>query len=373
MMKRHQVIAVIIIVVVLILDSISAIKFSAMKITEKLYPKNTLSKTMSLSEYCPNLKGTPGDTKIYFFDNGNSGATVLVLGGTHPNETAGFIAALVLIENIIPKEGKFIIIPQACSSGFTCTDPMEGTPQFFTLKTKSGNRQFRYGSRVSNPLDQWPDPLVYSHYPSGQQLSGFETRNLNRSYPGRSNGTFTEEVGFAIVELIKREKVNVAIDLHEASPETPIINAIIVHEKCRDIGASAVLNLEFENLQYALEISPKNFRGLSHREWGDGTAAYPFLMETSNPIQGRLRGKTNSNLIISGKDDQYERAVKTKSFRISYELSGEPLSLRVGRHIQGIKTILESYNEYSADKKIEFENIPSYNDLVKDGVNAYLR
>ena len=43
------------------------------------------------------------------------------------------------------------------------------------------------------------------------------------------------------------------------------------------------------------------------------------------------------------------------------------------RIAEGIKTILESYNEYSADKKIEFENIPSYNDLVKDGVNAYLR
>lgn len=372
-MKKHKLTATLIILVVLILDSISAIEFSKMKIPDKLYPKSTLSKESSLAEYCSNLKGTPGDAKIYFFDSGNSGAAVLVLGGTHPNETAGFMATVVLTENIIPTEGKFIIIPQVCSSGFTCTDPMEGAPQFFTLTTNSGTRQFRYGSRVSNPLDQWPDPLVYSQYPSGQQLSGFETRNLNRSYPGRRDGTFTEKVGFAIMELIKREKVDVAIDLHEAAPEIPIINALITHEKCRDIGASAVLNLEFENLQYALEISPKKFRGLSHREWGDGTNTLPFLMETSNPIQGRLRGKTNSDLIVNGKDDQYEKAVKTNSFRISYELSGEPLSLRVGRHIQGIKAILESYNEYYPDNKVIFNNIPSYDDLVTNGVETYLK
>ena len=372
-MKKNHIIALITIVAVLILDSVAGIEFMEMKIQEKLHPASTLTKESNLSEFCTILKGTSGDTKIYYFDSGKPGATVLVLGGTHPNETAGFMTAVVLVENMNITEGRFIIIPQACRSGFTCTDPMEGTPQSFTISASSGLRKFRFGSRVSNPLDQWPDPLVYSHYPSGQQLSGFETRNLNRAYPGRSDGTFTEMVGYAIAVLIDREKVDVAIDLHEASPEAPIINAIIVHEKCREIGASAVLDLEFENLQYALEISPKNFRGLSHREWGDGSDVYPFLMETSNPIQGRLRGKTNSDLIINGKDEQYERAVNTKSFRISYELSGEPISLRVGRHLQGIKAILDSYNEYSIDKKILYENIPSYDDLINNGVGAFLR
>lgn len=372
-MRKNHIIALITIVAVIVIDFIAGREFSEMRIQEKLYPSNSLSKESSLAEYCENLKGTSGDSKIYFYDSGIPGATVLVLGGTHPNETAGFITAIVLVENLKMIEGKFIVIPQACRSGFTCTDPMEGTPQSFILRTNSGERKFPFGSRVSNPLDQWPDPLVYSHYPSGQQLSGFETRNLNRSYPGRCDGTFTEQVGFAIMELIRKEGVDIAIDLHEASPEAPIINAIIVHEKCRDIAASAVLNLEFENLQYALEISPERFRGLSHREWGDGTSVFPFLMETSNPIQGRLRGKTSSALITEGKDDEYERAVKTKSFRISYVLSGEPLSLRVGRHIQGIKAILDSYVEFSNDKNIEYENIPSYEDLITNGIGKYLK
>lgn len=372
-MKNNYITAIVFLTAVIIVDLIAGYEFSEMKISEKLYPSNSLTKESSLSEYCINLKGTSGDADIYFFDSGNPGGTVLVLGGTHPNETAGFISAVVLIENLNIKKGRFIIIPQACRSGFTCTDPMEGAPQFFTLTTNSGKRKFRFGSRVSNPLDQWPDPLVYSHYPSGQSLSGFETRNLNRSYPGRINGSFTEQVGFAIMELIRSEKVDVAVDLHEASPEAPIINAIIVHEKCKDIGASAVLNLEFENLQYALEISPKNFRGLSHREWGDGTDVFPFLMETSNPIQGRLRGKTNSVLITEGKDKEYERAVKTKSFRISYDLNGEPLWSRVGRHQQGITALLESYNELFTDKIISVENIPTYDELLNNGVEAYLK
>lgn len=372
-MKKNQIIALIAIIAVLVIDFVAGLEFSEMRKPEKIYPSNSLTSESSLAKYCDNLRGTSGDSKIYFFDSGKPGITVLVLGGTHPNETAGFISAVVLVENLKINQGKFIVIPQACRSGFTCTDPMEGTPQSFTLRTVSGERRFRFGSRVSNPLDQWPDPLVYSHYPSGQQLSGFETRNLNRSYPGRCDGTFTEKVGFAIMQLIRNENVDVAIDLHEASPETPIINAIIVHEKCKDIAASAVLNLEFENLQYALEISPKKFRGLSHREWGDGTDVFPFLMETSNPIQGRLRGKTSSTLITEGIDEEYARAVKTKSFRISYELSGEPLSLRVGRHIQGIKSILDSYNEYTNDKKIEYENIPSYDDLISTGVENYLK
>lgn len=52
------------------------------------------------------------------------------------------------------------------------------------------------GSRASNPVDQWPDPDVYVHAASGQQLSGSETRNINRAYPGRPDGNPTEQAAF---------------------------------------------------------------------------------------------------------------------------------------------------------------------------------
>jgi hypothetical protein len=249
---------------------------------------------------------------------------------------------------------------------------MEALPLGYTLKSKSGERYFSFGSRVSNLLDQWPDPEVYTHYPSGQKLSGFETRNLNRAYPGRANGTLTEKTAYAIVSLIQTEKVDIAFDLHEAAPEIPIIKAIVVHEKAKDIGAMAVLNLEFENLKYALEISPQNFRGLSHREWGDSTDVLPFLMETSNPIQGRLRGKTDANLAVNGVDPNYKTALESGKLRIEYEPGGEPLKIRVARHLQGIISIIESYNDFNAGKEINFINIPTYSEIEESGLEFYL-
>jgi hypothetical protein len=364
--------AVIIFVITIAVCIISAKEFMKMKVPDKIYPANGISKIADLARFNPNLKGTNGNTAVYYFESGVPGGTLLLLGGTHPNEPAGFISAVLMVENLHISTGRVIVIPQACYSGFTCTDPLEGCPEFFSIKTKSGDRNFRFGSRVSNPLDQWPDPLVYSHYPSGQELSGIETRNLNRSYPGKINGSFTEKVGYAIMQLIINEKVDIAVDLHEAAPEVQIINALIAHEKGKDIAAGAVLNLEIQNLQYALEMSPENFRGLSHREWGDRTSAYAFLMETSNPIQGRLRGKTSADLVVYGDDPDYKEAIKIGKFRITYLPEGEPLKLRVGRHIEGIRALLDAFAENFPKKKIAYENIPTYQEIIDKGVGFYL-
>ena len=364
--------AVIILVVGAVAGVLASIDFLKMTKPDIIYPAETLTKTAKLSDFNENLLGTNGDADIYFFDGASEGATVLLLGGTHPNEPAGFMTALLLVENIHVDAGRVIVIPQACTSGFSCTDPMEGYPEFFHLQTRSGLRQFRFGSRVSNPLDQWPDPLVYSHIPSGQKLSGFETRNLNRSYPGIKDGTFTERVAYAIVELIKEENVTVAFDLHEAAPEIPIIDAIVYHEKSEDIAMMAIMNLQFQDLSYAPEASPKNFHGLSHREWGDNTDVLPFLMETCNPIQGRLRGKTNEELILSGHSHQYLLAKQTGKLRIEYEDEGESIYRRVGRHLSGFLELLNSYNGYYPDKPIIISNIPAYHDLMENGLENYL-
>ena len=185
-MKKDKSIAAILLFCVIIICLISGIDFINTRKPDKILPSSGLTKRIKLSNYFEGIKASNGDTDIYLFDSGKPGANVLLLGGTHPNEPAGFIAAVTLIENISVEVGKVFIIPQACLSGFSYTDPMEGCPQSFVIKTKSGDRKFRFGSRVSSPLDQWPDPLVYSQYPSGQKLSGIETRNLNRAYPGRS-------------------------------------------------------------------------------------------------------------------------------------------------------------------------------------------
>ncbi|MCF8346233.1 MAG: hypothetical protein K9G38_03405 [Bacteroidales bacterium] len=371
-MKRNLISAILILIVISITGVIASVKLLELHHPYPLYPSEGLTSTVMLSDYLPALKGTNGDTKIYFFDSGKPGATVMLGGGTHPNEPAGYMASVLVMENIMVDKGRVIVIPRMNNSGFTCTDPMEAYPQSFTIKGDSGKRTFRMGSRGTNPLDQWPDPIVFSHPQSGQQFSGLESRNLNRNYPGKPKGTITQKVAYAITQLIIQEDVTIAFDLHEAAPEIPIINAIVYHERSEDIAMYSILELEFENLKYAPEMSPINFHGLSHREWGDYTDTYPFLMETSSPVQGRIRGKTNEAMILNGYSENYKIAKETGALRIVYRDEGEQLDHRVGRHVAGFKAITNSYNLLHPENTVTFSGLPDYSEITENGIGNYL-
>ena len=370
-MKRHQISAVIILLASAAVSFLAGGEMLEMRAPDVFYPSASLTRTGRLSDYCPSLKGTANDTRVYYFEGAQSGPTALILGGTHGNEPASALAAVVILENVEVPAGRLIVLPRANESGYTCTDPMEGYPQYYSIQTPGGERRFRFGSRLTNPVHQWPDPLVYSHRPSGQQLSGFEARNLNRCYPGRPDGTLTERTGHAIMQLIKAEKVAVAFDLHEAAPEIPIINAIVYHEKGEEIALNAIFELEMEGINCSPERSPSNFHGLSHREWGDYTDVNPFLMETSNPIQGRLRGRTDEELVVKGVSPEYLKALRSGALKITYEPGGEPIEKRVARHIDAFRKVVSAYNQTSSEPVI-LANLPEYADIVKNGVGAYL-
>ncbi len=347
-------------------------QFTRMHTAEPLKKGPGVTAVKQLSDYFSGLKGMPGDTEVIVLDSGRPGGAVLVLGGTHPNEPAGYISAVLLAERAKPLQGRLIVIPRANASGFTHNDYAEGSPQRFTLATPSGERWFRYGSRATNPVDQWPDPDIYVHAASGQRLSGSETRNLNRAYPGRPDGTLTEKVAYAIVQVIRQEKITLAIDLHEASPEYPVINAIVAHEKAMDVAAVAVLDLEMEKIKIGLEPSPKTLRGLSHREWGDATGTLAILMETANPSQGRLRGATSEQLVLTGKDPMYLRAARLGRLFIPYDANGQDLSLRVARHVTAVNVLVRDAFEKTPQQAVILTGIPSYGEITKKGVGAFL-
>lgn len=352
---------------------IASIDFREMHTHDVLFPSPSLTRVAMLSEYFEGIEGTAGDTEVYIFDSGIEGGTALIIGGAHANEAAAYLTPVVVLENIQVAAGRVFIIPQINKSAFTSSDPMEGFPTSYDIQTEDGSRRFRLGSRVTNPLHQWPDPLVYAQYPSNQQLSGFETRNINRAFPGRPNGSLTERVAYSVVQLIDREKVDMVLDIHESSPEVPIVDVIVYHEKYEDLAMIAVLSLEMLDLQYSPELSPLNFRGLSHRELGDHTNAVPFLMETSNPSMGRLRGKTDVELVLTGMSENYKMAKESGALRIAYrEERGEPISHRVGRHITGFLELVNAYNMYYPEKMIIIENLPSYADIMERGVGYYL-
>ena len=298
----------------------------------------------------------------------------MILGGTHPNEPAGHLTAVAIVENAVAEKGRLFVIPRANASGFTASDPQEAGPQSFSIDTPSGKRWFRYGSRGTSPMDQWPDPDIYLHYPSGQTLSGNQTRNLNRAFPGRPDGNFTERVAFAITELVKREKVDLVIDLHEASPEYPVIHAIVAHERAMPLAVTVVMNLELRGIKIALEPSPTNLHGLTHRELGDHTQALAVLMETANPAQGRLRGRTTADLIVEGKDKMYVKARKAGRLFVDFDEGGHPLDReRVARHLAGIEEFLKAFQEANPAKPVEFRNFPIYEKIASGGLGPYLR
>lgn len=348
-------------------------EFLSMREKEIIYRGPGVTEVKMLSEYFPDLEATNGDTEIYVLKGTKPGASALILGGTHPNEPAGFLSAVFLIENAVLEEGTLYVIPRANNSAFTCTDPQEGSPMRFTIQTDNGERWFRFGSRATNPVDQWPDPEIYVHASSGQRLSGSETRNLNRSYPGRKDGTFTEKISYGITELINKEEIDFFIDLHEASPEYPTINAIVAHENSMQLASQSLINMQVEGVDISLEPSPKNLHGLSHRELGDFTNTLPVLMETSNPAQGRLRGRTNEALIVEGKDKFYEMAAKYGRLYVPFDENGHPIDERVARHVTGVVQLANSYNELNLGEKIVIKGIPTYNEIANGGLKTYLK
>ncbi|WP_163469542.1 succinylglutamate desuccinylase [Fusobacterium sp. IOR10] len=347
-------------------------EFVKMREPAPIYKGEGVTDVKMLSEYFPGIKGTHADTEVYILKGKEKGGSTLVLGGTHPNEPSAYLAAITIIENAKVNKGTIYVVPRTNNSAFSHNDPQEASPQRFHIKTKNGERWFRYGSRATNPLDQWPDPDVYIHASSGQHLSGSETRNINRAYPGRKDGTFTEKAAYGIVQLVKKNNINLEIDLHEASPEYPVINAMVAHERAMELASTAVMNLEFDNIKIGLEPSPVNLRGLTHREIGDYTDAYAVLMETANASQGRLRGKTDEKLVLTGIDPTYVKAQKLGRLYVPYDEKGHPIEERVGRHTTGVIELINAMGDIEPNKAIEVEGIPTKDELMENGLGNYL-
>lgn len=350
----------------------SARSFRIQHQDEILYPSADLVRIFPLSEINPHLAGTGGDTDVYLFEGDSEGGSLLVIGGTHASEIAGYMATVVLVENLLVEAGRVFLIPRSNASAATHNEPQEGHPQHITIETAGGPRSFRFGARFTNPVHQWPDPEVYVQPNSGTVLAGNETRNLNRAYPGIADGNLTERVAWAITELIRREKIDLSFDIHESSPEYPVINAIVASEVSQDIASFATIALQLDGWEFSLEPSPPNFHGLSHREWTDHTDTQPILLETANPAMGRLRGPTNADLAVLGKDEQYVKAAAIGAVNVPFDEDGISIERRIARDLAAIGAIVEAFNLLNPDRAILVGGWPNPHVLMEDGLGKYL-
>lgn len=110
----------------------------------------------------------PWETSFYTITGEISGPLVVIIGGTHGDELAGWKAAERILDFQI-KKGKLLLIPYA--------------------NIKAVHEQKR-------------------------AIEG--EGNLNRCYPGNKDGLAMEQVAFAIFSLIKENKPALVLDLHES-------------------------------------------------------------------------------------------------------------------------------------------------------------
>ena len=322
-----------------------------------------LTKVKMLSDYLANLKGTWMDTPIFVYDSGVPGGSVLYMANVHPYEPATSLSAYILMENIKVSKGKVFVIPQGNRSGSTTGMLGNAYPKFFSVPTKFGEKKLRIGDRGTNPLDQWPDPFTYVNYPSKQSLAYQDIRNMNRTYPGRKDGTLTERASFAIMELIRREKIDLSIDAHEASLMYPVVSTYVAHERSFDIAMMAAMTLTAGSFDMKCESSPKGLRGLSHREWGDYSDTLAVLMETPEPFIDRVVGPMTEKLFTEGKDEFLATAAKHGLTYSSYNIDfGSPLWYRCGRHLSGALEVINQMNAFFPDKEVIVE-WPTFQEL----------
>lgn len=114
------------------------------------------------------LPGTSLETKLYTYITGESGPTILVVGGVHGNEPAGYIAAGGIV-NWTVDSGTLLVIPEANVYG-----------------VEHGTRR------------------------TGQNY------DLNRAYPGDPNGTDAERIADAIYNVMLDFEAEWVLDLHES-------------------------------------------------------------------------------------------------------------------------------------------------------------
>lgn len=313
-------------------------------------PGDGVSEVKLLSDYFAQLKGTNGDTQVYVLNGEQEGPTALLLGGTHGNEISGIFAATVWIETAKVKAGRVIVIPVANYSASLTTDSWRPDVKTVSIETPSGTRTFRYGNRRTNPNDQ-----VYTEEPfipyEGYKLEPEESGNLNRVYPGKSDGNLTQQVAYAIMQLIEKEKVDIAVDMHEAGPVGSIAYYLISNPNVMNISKAAFINILDYDFIMNLDKSGIESIGLSHREWGDRTNVAAFLIETANPGQ-----------------DYYDVDKKADVMKDP----DNPIEKRVAIQIYTTLSIFKGFEE-KRGKALIVEGIPGYFDMLEKGIGVFMK
>lgn len=332
-----------------------------------------VTKVGKLSDYHAGIKGTIADTDVFFMEGEEEGGSMLVICNTHSNEIVAGLTAFMIVENAVVEKGRLIVIPQFNNSGGRNTRSGDGYPLYFDIDTPWGSKTFRMGNRDASPLDQWPDPDVYVHYPEGQLLSYMDIRNTNRTWPGRPDGPLMEQVCFAAMELIRNESIDATIDVHGAETMFPVTNCVVAPDKSMRIATMTALTVKSrEGFDFHVEPSPAGMRGLSHREIGDYSDSMPFLLEAPLPFLDQPTGPKTMDLLLTGKDPFLLSLSEKGMLFVPYDEEGWPIERRAGQHTSVILELMSQMGRQYPEKEMIVTGIPKYSDVVENGIGYYL-
>ena len=298
-----------------------------------------------------------------------------------------------MMENIEVTKGKVIICPRSNYSGSTEGMLGDAYPMYFHVESEWGTSKFRIGDRYTHPLDQWPDPFVYVNYPSGQSQAYQDIRNLNRTYPGREDGTPTERAAYAVLEIIRQEGVDLAIDMHEAEILYPVTSTYVApatvldREHFEETGEMVYVEPERNSLDVAMmagmnlsgqflmksEASPSSLHGLSHREWADWSDAMTILMETPEIFIDKITGPRTEALMTEGKDEFLQKVTDAGLTYFPYDMEfGTPMWYRTGRHLTGALETLTWASMFYPDIAVEatWPTFLEMQDLENQGIDS---
>jgi hypothetical protein len=368
---KSKIILIVALVVFMILAGIPL--YQQRHFEEKIIAGDSVVDVFKLSEYFEPLKGTIQDTNVYELKGEEPGGKVLIIAGTHENEPSAMTFAFMMVENMKVDKGTVYIIPHFNKSGSLGTQAGGGFPLYYDIDTEWGEKVFRFGDRGLQPLDQWPDPDVYVHYPEGQLLSYIDSRNTNRTWPGKANGTLAEQTTYAAMQMIEDEDIDIVIDLHEAETMYPVTNCIVVPEKSKPYAIGTALFVKGrEGFENHVEPSPTGYRGLSHREIGDYSDAYPFLFESPGAHLDQITAGKTVDLIVSGIDPFIMEAEKKGLLFVPYDENGFSMDRRVGQHSSVFQELMSQWSRKNEDKEVIVE-APKYADIVENGLGYYFK
>lgn len=212
------------------------------------------------------LKDTPYETNTYHYTTNIEGPRVVLIGGIHGDEVAGWSAALSFIDdnNFV---GEVLLIPRA---NYLAT--------YLVQRYPGSNNKGNYNG------------VVYS--------------DLNRVLPGNKAGTITEQIAYELYQTIMDFNPDFVIDMHESirnyADASPRLGNSIIYENVKSSLIVMMLVEEYNNLftkdgdlPFIYDNSPPV--GSFNYHFGHKEGFYTFTIETDRqlPLEKRVTQQIN--------------------------------------------------------------------------------